>query len=130
MDDELNQAIKQADEKGDDPNLWNIVAEILIKQKRYNKASKILKKILLLDKNHPKGLTNTALIYMVNANLNEAEQLLLHSLEYDKEYYLTWFRLGIIKLNQKKLAQAIKNLEKALSLNQSFYDSYLNIGWS
>lgn len=106
-------------------NLANSYSEL----EQYELAQKFYLDALDLDPEHIPSLTNLADCYEASGDLENAEELFTYVTKLAPENALAFYNLGNFQLRQNQHIKAVKNYEKAISLEESFVDAYYNIAW-
>lgn len=95
----------------------------------YSLAQKFYLDALDLEPDHIPSLTNLADCYEMSGEPEKAEELFRYVTNLAPENALAFFNLGNFQLRQNQHIKAVKNYEKAISLEKSFVDAYFNIAW-
>lgn len=106
-------------------NLANTYSE----QEEYALAKKFYMDALEINPGHIPSLTNLADCYEASGDIENAEELFEYITNLAPENALAFFNLGNFQLRQNQHIKAVKNYEKAISLEESFVDAYYNIAW-
>ena len=84
-----------------------------------------------------KGLNNVTKQFLNNGNkaykrgdLEKATQYYLKTIQFDKQYYLAYFQLGVLEKKMGNPDQAIAYLNKAIELKPDFHKAWFTLGVS
>ena len=84
-----------------------------------------------------KGLNNVTKQFLNNGNkaykrgdLEKATQYYLKTIQFDKQYYLAYFQLGVLEKKMGNPDQAIAYLNKAIELKPDFHKAWFTLGAS
>lgn len=92
-----------------------------------NNALKNYEKSIELDKTHQASLMQAATVLIKKEDFPKAEKYLLQSID-TRDNAAARAMIGALYLNQNKLADAEENLQKSVSLNNTVYLPYYNLG--
>lgn len=106
-------------------NLANAYSEL----EEYALSKKFYLDALDLNPGHIPSLTNLADVYEASGELDNAQELFTYVTKLAPENALSFFNLGNFLLRQNQHIKAVKNYQKAISLEESFVDAYYNIAW-
>lgn len=108
--------------------IYSRLGHLHLQRGNRNEAVAAYERAAQLNPTDCESLSDLGLIYLETARLNDAERVLQWCLATGEQHALTYNGLGLVAVRKKDFTAARSHFEKAVQLDPSLLEGYLNLG--